>query len=326
MSAIARRHVLSGAPAALLLGARGGAAAAQDYPTRPVRVIIGFAAGGATDIMARLISKHLGERLGQPFVIENRPGAGTLLAAEAVARAAPDGYTLMYASSSTVITPLINRSSNLDIPRDFAAVAVAQASPMILVANNDFPARTIPEIVEMAKAQPGRITISHPGTGGANHLSLAIFMQRTGTEFTLVPFSGNQPSLNALMRGDVNLASDSPFATRPLLEANRIRPIAVTTARRSSILPDVPSLAEYLPGYDVPFWSGFIAPRATPPAILDRLNREVDEILKLPEVLERLRGFGAEPVGGSREAFQRTIEEDWKRWGEVVRQLGLRGD
>jgi tripartite-type tricarboxylate transporter receptor subunit TctC len=321
---IARRSVLSAAPALLLGAAR--VAAAQDYPTRPVRVIIGFAAGGATDIMARLLSKHLGERLGgQPFVVENRPGAGTLLAAEAVARAAPDGYTLMYASSSTVITPLINRSSTLDVPRDFAAVAIAQASPMILVANNEFPARTIPEIVAMAKAQPGRITISHPGIGGINHLSLAIFMQRTGTEFTLVPFNGNQPSLNALMRGDVNLASDSPFATRGLLEANRIRPVAVTTARRSPILPDVPAFAEYLPGYDVPFWSGFIAPRATPPAILDRLNREVEEILKLPEVLERLRGFGAEPVGGSRESFQRTIEEDWRRWGEVVRQLGLQG-
>jgi tripartite-type tricarboxylate transporter receptor subunit TctC len=321
---IARRSVLSAAPALLLGTARG--TAAQDYPTRPVRVIIGFAAGGATDIMARLLSGHLSERLGgQPFVVENRPGAGTLLAAEAVARATPDGHTLMYASSSTVITPLINRSSTLNVPRDFAAVAIAQASPMILVANNDFPARTIPGIVAMAKAQPGRITISHPGTGGINHLSLAIFMQRTGTEFTLVPFNGNQPSLNALMRGDVNLASDSPFATRPLLEANRIRPVAVTTARRSSILPEVPSFAEYLPGYDIPFWSGFIAPRATPPAILDRLNREVEEILKLPEVLERLRGFGAEPVGGSRESFQRMIEEDWRRWGEVVRQLGLQG-
>ncbi|MBW8270951.1 Bug family tripartite tricarboxylate transporter substrate binding protein [Caldovatus aquaticus] len=329
MTAMTRRGALLGAPAlalALALAAARGAAA-QDYPARPVRVVIGFAAGGATDIMARLLSRHLSARLGgQPFVIENRPGAGTLLAAEAVARAAADGHTLTYASSSTVITPLINRGSSLDVPRDFAAVAIAQASPMILVANAGFPARTIPEIVALAQAQPGRITIAHPGTGGINHLSLAILMRRTGAEFTLVPFTGNQPALNALLRGDVDLASDSLFATRPLLEAGRIRPVAVTTARRSPLLPEVPAIAEHLPGYDVPFWSGFLAPRATPPAIVDRLNREVEEILKLPEVLERLRGFGAEPVGGSRESFQRLIEEEWRRWGELVRALGLRGD
>jgi tripartite-type tricarboxylate transporter receptor subunit TctC len=326
MTAIARRGAMLGTPL-LLLGVRGRRAAAQDYPTRPVRVIIGFTAGGATDIMARLLCTQLTERLGgAPFVVENRPGAGTLLAAETVARAAPDGYTLMYASSSTVITPLINRGSGLDLPRDFAAVAMAQASPMILVANNDFPARTIPEIVAMARAQPGRITISHPGIGGTNHLALAVFAKREGVEFTLVPFSGNQPSLNALMRGDVNLAHDSLFATRPLLEAGRIRAVAVTGPRRSPILPDVPAFAESLPGYEAIFWSGFIAPRAAPAAVLDRINREVDAILKLPEVVERLHGFGAEPVGGSREAFQRVIEEDWKRWGEVVRETGVRGE
>jgi tripartite-type tricarboxylate transporter receptor subunit TctC len=325
MTAIARRGALLGAPF-LLLGA-GGRATAQDYPARPVRVVIGFAAGGATDIMARLLSTQLAERLGgAPFVVENRPGAGTLLAAEMVARAAPDGYTLMYASSSTVITPLINRGSGLDPTRDFAAISMAQASPMILVANRDFPARTLPEIAAMARERPGRITISHPGTGGINHLSLAVFARREGIEFTLVPFNGNQPSLNALMRGDVNLASDSLFATRPLLEAGNIRAVAVTGLQRSPVLPEVPTFAETLPGYEAIFWSGFIAPRGAPPAVLDRLNREVNAILRLPGILERLRGFGAEPAGGSREQFARVIEDDWARWGAVVRETGLRGD
>jgi len=325
MTAITRRSALGGM--SIVLFGTHGLATAQDYPTRPVRVVIGFAAGGATDIMARLLSTRLAERLGgAPFIVENRPGAGTLLAAEMVARAEPDGYTLMYASSSTVITPLINRSSNLEPTRDLAAVSMAQASPMILVANRDFPARTIPEIVAMARERPGRITISHPGTGGINHLSLAMFARQEGIEFTFVPFNGNQPSLNALMRGDVDLASDSLFATRPLLEAGKIRAVAVTGPQRSPVLPEVPTFAEALPGYEVIFWSGFVAPRGVPSAILDRLNREVDAILRLPDVVERLHSFGAEPIGGSRESFACVIEEDWRRWGAVVREIGIGSD
>lgn len=324
MDAMRRRRVLAGL--ALATSVPRAALAQADYPNRPVRVVIGFAAGGATDIMARLLSARLTDRLGQPFVIENRPGAGTLLAAEMVARAAPDGHTLMYASSSTVVTPLINKGATVDPVRDFAAIALAQSSPMILVANNDVPARTLPEIEALARERPGRITLSHPGRGGINELSVVMWMRRAGIELTLVPFNGNQPSLNALMRGDVQLASDSPFATRPLLEAGRIRPIAVTGPRRSPILPTVPSFAETWPGYDVTFWSGFIAPARTPPAILDRLNAEVEAILKLPDVIERIASFGAEPGGGSREHFARVIAEDWRRFAAVVAESGIRGD
>ena len=309
-----------------LAAARRAAAQPPDYPTRPVRVLIGFTAGGATDIMARLLCQKLTERMGGvPFVIENRPGAGTLLAAEAVARAAPDGHTLFYASSSTVVTPLINRTATVDPVRDFAPVAMAQASPMILVARADFPARTLPEIIALARRRPGGVTISHPGTGGMNHLSLAVLARDAGVAFTFVPFNGNQPSLNALLRGDVDLASDSLFATRPLIEAGKLHPVAFTGPRRMAALPEVPVFAETLPGYDAIFWSGFLAPRDTPPALLDRLNAEVEAILRLPEVQERLRGFGAEPAGGSRAEFGRVIEAEWSRWGAVVREIGLRG-
>ena len=325
MAGSTRRDALLGATLAWP-ALRGTALAQPDYPNRLVRVVIGFAAGGATDIMARLLGAKLAERLGQPFVIENRPGAGTLVAAEMAARAAPDGYTLMYASSSTVVTPLINRGATVDPVRDFAAISLAQSSPMILVANNDLPARTLPDIAALAKQRPGQLTLSHPGRGGINELSVVMWTRRAGIELTLVPFNGNQPSLNALMRGDVQLASDSPFATRPLLEAGRIRPIAVTGPRRSPILPDVPTFAETLPGYDVTFWSGFIAPSRTPPAILDRLNTEVDAILKLPDVIERITSFGAEPMGGSREGFARTIAEDWRRFAVVVQESGIRAE
>lgn len=322
MTRIGRRGALA-APFALL----AGGAAAQPFPLRQVRIVVGFAAGGANDIMARLVAGKLGERLpGSTFVVENRPGAGTLLAAEYVARAAPDGATLMFASSSTIVTPLINRGSSLDLPRDFAAVAMAQSSPLLMVSRPDYAAKTLPELIAAAKAKPGGITISHPGTGGINHLSLAVFMQQAGVEFTLVPYNGNSPSLTALVRGDVDLASDSLFATRPLLENGSIRAIAITSAQRSPNLPEVPTFAETLPGYEVLFWGGFLAPRGTPEPLLDRLNAEIDAVLKLPEVVERVRGFGADAVGGSRAHYARVIAEDWARWGKVVREVGIRGD
>ncbi|MFC7691219.1 Bug family tripartite tricarboxylate transporter substrate binding protein [Paeniroseomonas aquatica] len=208
MDGIGRRGTLLGAPLLLAAGLRP--AAAQAWPARPVRFVVGFAAGGANDIMARLLAARLGERLpGTTFLVENRPGAGTLLAAEHVARAAPDGHTFLYASSSTLITLLVNRGAGLNPTQDFAAVAMAQSSPLLLVSRPDFPARTLPEVIRLARERPGRLTVSHPGTGGINHLSLAVLMRREGIELTLVPFNGNQPALTALVRGDVDLASDS---------------------------------------------------------------------------------------------------------------------
>jgi tripartite-type tricarboxylate transporter receptor subunit TctC len=330
MGRIGRRAALLGGAAAPLLSGGGGPlrpAAAQDLPARQIRVVVGFAAGGANDIMARLIAGKLNERLqGASFVVENRPGAATLVAAEHVARAAPDGTTLLYASLSTLIAPLVNRGSALDPPRDFAAVAMAQTSPLLLVSRPDFPARTLAQVIALAKERSGRVTVSHPGSGGINHLSMAMLTKQTGAEFTLVPYNGNHPSLTALVRGDVDLASDSPFAARSLLEQGAIRAVATTGAQRSPVMPDVPAFAETVPGYEVMFWGGLLAPRGTPESILDRLNREVDAVLRLPDVAERVRSFGAEPVGGSRADYARVIAADWARWGTVVRETGARGD
>lgn len=329
MGRIGRRAALLGGGVAplVLAGGTPRPAAAQDLPARQIRIVVGFAPGGANDIMARLIAGKLNERLpGASFTVDNRPGAATLVAAEHVARAAPDGATLMYASLSTLIAPLVNRGSALDPPRDFAAVVMAQSSPLLLVARPDFPGRTLAQVIAMARERPGRITVSHPGSGGINHLSLAMLTRQTGAEFTLVPYNGNHPSLTALTRGDVDLASDSPFATRSLLDQGAIRAVAITGAERSAVLPDVPTFAETVPGYEVMFWGGLIAPRGTPEPILDRLNREVDAVLRLPDVAERVRGFGAEPVGGSRAEYARVIAADWARWGAIVRETGARGD
>ena len=319
-----RRVALLGLP---LLLAAPAVRAQGAWPNRQVRIVVGFAAGGANDIMARLLANKLGETMpGATFVVENRPGAGTLLAAEHVARATPDGYTLLYASTSTLITPLINRGSQLDIPRDFAAIAMAQNSPLLMVSRPDFPARTLAEVIALAKARAGRLTISHPGSGGINHLSLAVLMRQAGIELTMVPYTGNQPSLTALVRGDVDLASDSLFATRSLLEGGQIRSIAITSAQRSPTHPQVPTFAETLPGYEVTFWGGLLAPRGTPEPILETLNHQVNTILRQPDVAERVRSFGADPGSGSRADYTRTIAADWQRWGAVVRETGLRSE
>ena len=322
MNMMGRRTALLGLPLAMA----GARAMAQSLP-RQIRFVVGFAAGGANDIMARLLATKLGEAMpGTSFVVENRPGAGTLLAAEYVARAAPDGTTFLYASTSTLITLLVNRGSGLNPTQDFAAVAMAQSSPLLLVSRPDFPARTLAEVIALARARGGRLTVSHPGTGGINHLSLAVLMQREGIELTLVPYNGNQPSLTALVRGDVELASDSLFATRSLLDSGTLRSIAVTSAQRLPGMPELPTFAETVPGYEVSFWGGLVAPRGTPEPILERLNGAVDAVLRQPDVAERVRSFGADPVGGDRAHYTRVIAEDWRRWGEVVRATGIRGD
>lgn len=324
MTTMTGRRALLATPALLAAMPRG--ASAQAWPSRPVRIVVGFAAGGANDIMARLLASKLLERMpGANFIVENRPGASTMVAADHVARSAPDGTTFFYTSPSTLISILVNRTSTLDPTRDLAPVIIAQSSALALVSRADFPARTLAEFIALARERQGRLTVSHPGTGAINHLSLVLLMRRTGIELTMVPYAGNQPSITALIRGDVDVASDSLFAPRAQLETGSLRAIAVTSAERSPIYPDVPTFAETLPGYTVGFWGGVFAPRETPAPILDRMNAELDAILKQPEVVERIRSFGAEPAGGGRDRFARVVAEDWERWGQVVRENNITG-
>jgi tripartite-type tricarboxylate transporter receptor subunit TctC len=318
-----RRALLLAAPAVLA----AGTARAQAWPARPVRILVGFAAGGANDIMARLLAQKLAERIpGSSFIVENRPGASTQVAADLVARAAPDGTTFMYTSPSTLIALAVNRSATLDPVQAFAPVFIAQNSPLALVCRADFPARTVAEFIALARERQGRLTVSTPGAGAINHLALILLMKQAGFEVTHVPYAGNQPSITALMRGDVDVAHDGLFATRAQLEAGTLRAIAVTSAQRSPAYPNVPTFAETVPGHVVGFWGGMLAPRGTPEAILDRLNAELDAILKLPDVIERTRSFGAEPAGGPRQAFARLFAEDWTRWRQVVTDNNIRAE
>ena len=324
MTAIGRRAALLGPPA--LLAARQAAAQEAALP-RQVRLVVGFAPGGANDIVARLLVGRLNERgTGSNFLVENRPGAATLVAAELVARSAPDGATLMYTSNSTLIAPLVNRSATFDPVRDFAPVIMAQSAPMLLLTRPDHPVRTVAGMIEAAKQRPGRLTVSHPGTGAINHLTMALFQRETGTEFTLVPYTGNAPSLTALVRGDVDFAHDGTVSARSFVDSGQLRPIAVSGAQRSAILPDVPTFAETLPGHVVMFWGSLFAPRATPAPILDRLHREVAAVLALPDVVERIRQLGGEPEGAPREALTQAIAAEYARWGNVVREANIRAE
>jgi tripartite-type tricarboxylate transporter receptor subunit TctC len=318
---IGRRAALIAAPA--LLGA--ATAQAQSWPGRPVRIVVGFAAGGANDIMARLLAQKLSERLGgASIIVENRPGGSTIVAADHVARAAPDGTTFFYTSPSTLLAILVNRTTTLDPLQAFAPVFLAQNAPLALISRPDFPARTVAEFIALARERQGRLTVSHPGTGAINHLAMILLMRRTGIEVTFVPYTGNQPSITALIRGEVDVAHDGLFTPRAQLEAGTLRAIAVTSAQRVATYPDVPTFAETVPGYEVGFWGGLLAPRATPEPILDRLNAELNAVIAQPEVIERIRSFGAVPAGGDRASYGRVLAEDWSRWGQVVRENDIR--
>jgi tripartite-type tricarboxylate transporter receptor subunit TctC len=317
-----RRALTLAVPA---LALTGGLARAQAWPSRPVRFVVGFAAGGANDIVARLLAQKLAERIpGSSFIVENRPGASTVVAADHVARSAPDGTTFFYTSPSTQIAILVNRTATIDPMQALVPVVMAQSAPLALISRPDFPARTVPEFLALARERGGRLTISNPGTGAVNHLAMALLMRRTGIEPTLVPYSGNQPSITALIRGEVDLAHDGLFTPRAQLQEGTLRAIAVTTAQRSPLYPDVPAFAETLPGYDVGFWGGLLAPRGTPDPILDRLAEEVGAILAQPDVIARIRGFGAEPAGGGRAGFARVYAADWEKWSQVVRENDIR--
>ncbi len=317
-----------------LFGALGGAALrtsaarAQAFPTRPVRLVVPAPPGGSTDIPARLVAGKLAERLGQPVVVDNRPGAGGAIGAAVVARAAPDGHTLMYsASSAMTIMPQVQPTPGFNVRRDFTPVAMIFEAPLVLVATRSFAPSTVAELIALAKARPGQINIAHPGNGSTNHVAAALFSRRAGTDMVLVPYNGNAGVVSALARGDVGLAIDSIGTSLPLMRDGTVRPIAVTSLRRSSVLPEVPTVAESgLPGFEAIFWNAVFAPAGTPAEIVGKLNAEIGAVLRLPEVANRLRELGSEPGGVPPEAVGRRFASDFETWGRVIRDLGLRSE
>lgn len=312
---------------ATALAVHAASALAQPYPSRPIRLVVGFTPGGGTDIMARLIASKLPEVLGQPAVVENRPGAATNIANELVARSAPDGYTLLVCTSVVAINMALYKKLPYDTVRDFAPVSLFADAPNVLVVHNGVAAKTVEELVALARAKPGVLNYSSAGSGTSQNMSGELLKLRTGTNIVHVPFKGTAPSLAAVMGGDVDMTFANIPAILQHVKAGRLRPLALSGERRSELMPDVPTIKEAgVPDGAVGVWYGVLAPAATPRGIVDTLSGAVAKIAHSPEMKQRLAEQGAEAVGGTPEEFGKLLREEVARWTEVVNAAGIRAD
>ena len=329
MSTINRR-ILCATLALALAGLAGGAAAQApaDYPTRPIKVIVPFAPGGATDVLARMIGQKLQEAWGQQVVVENRPGAGGNIGAEAGARAAADGYTLTLAAAGFMaVNPSLYAKLPYDPVRDFAPVALLVKAPLLLVVNPAVPARNTRELVEWARANPGRLTIGNGGQGTAQHLGGELFTSVAGIRAVHLPYKGSAPATTDLLAGVFEAQFDNMVTLLPHVKSGKLRALGVSSAARVPVLPDVPTIAESaLPGFETGTWYGMVAPAATPPAVLDKLNREIARIVALPEVNERMIAMGLVPAVGPRAAFGEFIRSEIAQYGKLIRSAGIKLD
>jgi tripartite-type tricarboxylate transporter receptor subunit TctC len=318
-----RRKFLRLAGGAAALPAVSRFAWAQAYPSRPVRIIVGFAAGGGNDIVARLIGQWLSEHLGQPFVVENRPGAGSNIATQAVVNAAPDGYTLLLVGATNAINVSYYQKLNFDFVHDIAPVASITQQPQIMLAVPSFPAKTIPELVDYAKANPGKVNVSSPGVGSISHLAGELFKMMT-VEMVHVPFSGNSPALTALLGGQVEVSIASLPSSIEFIRSGKLRGLAVTSTKRVEALPDVPAVVESVPGYEVSAWYGVGAPKGTPNELIDKLNNEINASLADPKLKARIADFGGTVFALSPAGFSKFIADETEKWAKVIRAANIK--
>jgi len=303
-----------------------GAATAQSYPTRPVRLVVGVAAGATNDLIARLIGQHLSERLGQQFIIENRAGAGGNIAAEAVVNAPPDGYTLFHATTGNAISVTLYEKLKFNFVHDMIPVAGTVLTPLVMEVHPAVPAKTVPEFIAYAKANPGRISMASAGNGTSPHVAGELFKMMAGVNLIHVPYRGSAPALTDLLGGQVQVTFDPVPASIEYIRAGRLRPLAVTTKSRSEALPDVPTVADFLPGYEASNWWGVCAPKNTPAEIVDKLNREINAAVVDPKIKARLADLGGIPLRGSPAEFGKLIAEETKKWGKVVKFAGIKAE
>jgi tripartite-type tricarboxylate transporter receptor subunit TctC len=301
-------------------------ARAQTYPTRPVRWIVGFPPGGTADITARLIGHWLSGRLGQPFVIENRPGANTTLATEAVVRAPGDGYTLLYVTTSNMINATLYGKLSYNFIRDITMVAGLASSPLVLEVHPTVPVSTVTELIAYAKANLGKISVASFGTGTISHLAGELFKMMAGVDMLHVPYRGSAPLLTDLLGGQAQAAFDNMPASIEHIRAARLRPLAVTTVERSQALPDLPTVGEFLPGYEAIPWSSVGAPKGTPAEIVGKLNTEINAALADPKIRARLAELGSTPLAGSPADLGRRVVDGTEKWGKVIRAANIKAD
>jgi len=321
-----RRQFLHLAAGAAALPAVSRIARGQTYPTRPVRIIVPFAAGGIADIHARLMGQWLLERLGQPFVIENRPGAASNIGTEAVVKSPPDGYTLLLASSTNAINATLYDKLSFNFIRDIAPVATISRNAFVMVAHPSMPAKTVPEFIAYAKANPGKINIASAGTGSAGHVFGELFKMMTGINTVHVPYRGAAPALADLVAGQVQAYFAPTAASIEYIRAGKLRALAVTTATRSEALPDIPAVNEFVPGYEASGWSGFGSPKGTPTEVIDKLNKEINAGLADPKIKAQLADLGSPALAGLPADFGKLIADESDKWGKVIRALNIKAD
>jgi tripartite-type tricarboxylate transporter receptor subunit TctC len=319
-----RRQFLHLAAGAAALPAVSRIAWAQAYPTRPVRVIVPFAPGGVVDILARLMGQWLAERLGQPFIIENRPGAGGNIGIEAVVRAPSDGYTLLLAGPFSVINATLYEKLNYDYSRDIAPVASIVRVPNVLVVNPSVPASTVPEFIAYAKANPGKINMASAGSGSTPHLCGELFKMMAGVNMQHVPYRGGGPAMTDLLGGQVQVMFSPMPSSIEYIRAGKLRPLALTTASRSEALLDIPTIGEFVPGYEASTWNGVGAPKNTPADIIEKLNKEINAGLADPKLKVRLADLGGTVIAGSPPDFGKLIADETEKWAKVVKFAGIK--
>jgi tripartite-type tricarboxylate transporter receptor subunit TctC len=319
-----RRQFLHLAAGAVALPLVSPVAWAETYPSQPVRVIVGFAAGGPNDILARLIGQWLAKRLGHPFVIENRPGAGSNIATEAVVHAPPDGYTLLLVGSPNTINASLYDRLNFNFIRDIAPVASFMRGALVLAIHPSVPAKTLPEFIVYAKANPGKLSYGSGGVGGITHITAELFKMMTGVEMVHVPYRGVAPALTDLLGGQVQALFANPAQSIPYIGAGRLRALAITAATRSEALPDIPSVGEFVPGYEASSIFGFGAPKNTPAEVIDKLNQEINAGLADPEIKARVADLDGTVLVGAPADFGKLIADDTDKWGKVIRAANIK--
>jgi tripartite-type tricarboxylate transporter receptor subunit TctC len=319
-----RRTFLHLAIGCAALPALSRVAVAENYPTRPVRIIVAQAPGSGSDIAARLIGQWLSDRLGQQFVVENRPGAGGNIGTEEGVRSPPDGYTILLVVTANTVNATLYSNLSFDFVRDIEPVAGIFVVPLVMEVNPSFPAKTVPEFIGYAKANPGKITMASSGIGSAQHMAGELFQFMTGVNLIHVPYRGSTPGVTDLVAGQVNVMFDVTPSSIPLIKAGKLRPLAVTTATRLDTLPDVPVMADFVPGYETSAWLGFGVPIGTPAMIVDLLNREVNAALADPTIEARFAALGATVLPGTPDEFKKLIADDTAKWAKVIKFAGIK--
>jgi tripartite-type tricarboxylate transporter receptor subunit TctC len=321
-----RRQFLHLAAGAAALPAVSRVARAQTYPTRPVRIIVGFPAGGATDILARLTGQWLSERLGQQFIIENRAGAGGNIGTEAVVKAPPDGYTLLQVATPNGLNAALYTNLNFNFVRDIAPVVGIMRTSYVIVVHPSVPATTVPEFIAYAKANAGKVNMASAGNGTPQHIFGELFKMMAGVDLTHVPYRGGAPATTDLIGGQVQVIFSPLPESIEHIKAGKLRPLAVTTVTRLDVLPNIPTVGDFLPGYEGTGWLGVGAPKNTPAEIIDKLNKEINAGLADPKIVARIAELGGAVLGGSPTAFGKIVSDDIEKWAKVIKSAGIKAD